>query len=100
MLWDVEIILYDVEIISHIFEVMERIRAERIIRRSFLKDLDKISEATEINNNSGDNLEKIKSIDEKDIGNVTEEFVMDYLNTFRFSKRVSKKSHRRPLVIM
>jgi hypothetical protein len=64
-----------VKIISHLLEVMERIRGERIARRSFPKDLDKISEATGINNNSGCGEEKTKNIGEdigSDIRNIDE----------------------------
>lgn len=43
---------------------MERIRAERMARRSLPKDLKKINEVTEKNNSSGGNLEKTKDIGE------------------------------------
>ena len=55
---------------------MERIRVERIAKRSFPNNINnssKKNESVENSKNSGGNLEKIKSTDEKDIGNATED---------------------------
>ena len=47
---------------GHLSETMERIRAERIARKSFPKNSNKENESVEEGNNSGGNLEKIKDI--------------------------------------
>ena len=58
---------------SHLQETMERIRTERITKRSFPNNSNKKNDSVDDSKNSGSNLEKIKSTDEKDIGNLTEE---------------------------
>lgn len=52
---------------------MERIRTERITKRSFPNNSSKKNESVDNGKNSGGNLEKIKSTDEKDICNLTED---------------------------
>lgn len=52
---------------------MGRIRSERIAKRSFPNNSNKKNDSVEDSKNSGCNLEKIKSTDEKDICNITED---------------------------
>lgn len=55
---------------------MERIRAERVIKRSFpnsINNSSKKNESVDNAKNSGSNLEKIKSTDEKNIDSITED---------------------------
>ena len=58
--------------------MMERIRVERITKRSFPNNSNKKNDGVDNSKNSGGNLEKIKGTDEKDIGNVTE-YVSDVI---------------------
>lgn len=60
----------------HFEEMMERIRAERVAKRTFpnsINSSNKKGESVEKDGNSGDDLEKIKSTGEKDIDNITED---------------------------
>jgi hypothetical protein len=62
--------------IKEMFEPMERIRAERVAKRSFpnrTNNSNKKTESVDNSKHSGGNLEKIKTTDEKDIDGMTED---------------------------